>query len=103
MKKGKIALVGFPCDVEISPEELVGIDEHTREECRQSDFYFQELLTQITPPTSPMCDFEQPDGWCGGPDGCTDYHEYIAELAADDEIDERRIFDDSHCNHTPTT
>jgi hypothetical protein len=38
-------------------------------------------------PVSPMCDFEQPDGWCGGPDGCTDYHEWLKDQGEDPRIE----------------
>lgn len=37
---------GFPCDVAITPEEL-DVDEYTREECRQSEFFFMELISQL--------------------------------------------------------
>jgi hypothetical protein len=42
---------GFPCDVGITPEELtpeeLDVDEYTREECRQSEFFFMELISQL--------------------------------------------------------
>ena len=37
---------GFSCDIGITPEEL-NVDEYTREECRQSEFFFMELIAQL--------------------------------------------------------
>jgi hypothetical protein len=65
---------GFPCDVQITPEEL-DVDEYTREECRQSEFAFDCLKREL------------------GLDA-------IEAINAEEAYDERRVFERTHPNAT---
>ena len=71
--------VGFPCDVGITPEEIEGIDEYTREQARQSEFAFDCLLNELRLP-----------------------HRVVAQMNEEAAYDERRIFDNTHPNHNKT-
>ena len=78
---------GFPCDMGITIEEL-NVDEYTREQARQSEFFFNELRKEIAS--------EQSDA-----DLARNVVDQMNEEAA---FDERRIFDQTHpCANTSTT
>ena len=78
---------GFPCDMGITIEEL-NVDEYTREQARQSEFFFNELCKEIAS--------EQSDA-----DLARNVVEQMNEEAA---FDERRIFDQTHpCGANTTT
>ena len=76
---------GFPCDMGITIEEL-NVD--TREQARQSEFFFNELCKEIAS--------EQSDA-----DLARNVVDQMNEEAA---FDERRIFDQTHpCGANTTT
>jgi hypothetical protein len=78
---------GFPCDMGITIEEL-NVDEYTREQARQSEFFFNELCKEIAS--------EQSDA-----DLARNVVDQMNEEAA---FDERRIFDQTHpCGANTTT
>ena len=79
---------GFPCDMGITIEEL-NVDEYTREQARQSEFYFNELCKEIAAS-------EQSDAGLA--------HRVVDQMNEEAAFDERRIFDQTHpCGANTTT
>ena len=78
---------GFPCDMGITIEEL-NVDEYTREQARQSEFFFNELCKEIAS--------EQSDADLA--------HNVVDQINEEAAFDERRIFDQTHpCGANTTT
>ena len=79
---------GFPCDMGITIEEL-NVDEYTREQARQSEFFFNELCKEIAAS-------EQSDASLA--------HRVVDQMNEEAAFDERRIFDQTHpCGANTTT